>query len=235
MDALNAHLIQGRAPLRACAALRSTLSLSGRRSGNLSFVYGPKVKRDWVVASDLELFHFLSLEGNPNVESYDLDPQRIVSYLESQGYVGSKPDATVRFRNGHVQLVEVKYEDDLKNDIRAEFQIAAQRKAAGKLGASWSVYTDRAAVQQERWVQDWADIVVAMSEIKYHSVYPYDDVLALVNREKKLDLDYISRHIRGEWLFAFCSVFKLVQEAKLFSNLADKPLSWGTNITLWEH
>lgn len=234
MDASNAHLIKGRAPLRASATLRSTLSLFGRSSGNLSFVYGPKVKRDWVVASDLELFHFLSLEGNPEVESYDLDPQRIVAHLANQGYVGSKPDATVRFRTGLVELVEVKYERDLKTDVRAEFQIAAQKAAATKLGANWSVYTESAVLERERWLQDWADIVVAMSEIKYQSAYQQDDILALLNREKKLDLRSISRQIRGEWLFTFCSVFKLVQEAKLFSNLADEPLSWGTRISQGE-
>ncbi|CAN0391764.1 unnamed protein product, partial [Phaeothamnion confervicola] len=159
---------------------------------------------------------------------------RIVAHLANQGYVGSKPDATVRFRTGLVELVEVKYEQDLKTDVRAEFQIAAQKAAATKLGASWSVYTESAVVERERWLQDWADIVVAMSEIKYQSAYQQDDILALLSREKKLDLRSIGRQIRGEWLFTFCSVFKLVQEAKLFSNLADEPLSWGTRISQGE-
>ena len=64
---------------------------------------------------------------------------RLEAYLDKEGYVGSKPDATVKYRSGRAELVEVKYEHDLLTDVRAEFQVATRKKTAGAVGATWSV------------------------------------------------------------------------------------------------
>lgn len=112
--------------------------------------------------------HFVRLEGDEEVESYDLDPQRIVAFLDEEGYVGSKPDAIVRYRSGRVGLVEVKYAKDLEDDVRAQFQIAAQKKAADAVHTSWYTFGEEDVHPNERWLQDWLDIVVtcAFSSIK---------------------------------------------------------------------
>lgn len=231
MDVEYAEDIQIRDPLRASSSIRSALLKSKRGTGNLSFVYSPKVDRDWIVASDLELLHFVRLEGDEEVESYDLDPQRIVAFLDKEGYVGSKPDAIVRYRSGRVGLVEVKYAKDLEDDVRAQFQIAAQKKAADAVHASWCTFGEEDVHPHERWLQDWLDIVVTMSELRLQSLeYEKKEVLRLATARKPTDLRKLANSVDSEWIAVFTAVFRLVQSGELACDLRDRPLSWATMV-----
>jgi len=231
MDADHAHDIHVRDPLRASSTIRSALAKGGRGTGNLSYVYGPKVNRDWIVASDLELFHFVSLEGDPEVASYDLDTQRIVAFLDREGHVGSKPDALVRYRSGRVEMVEVKYAKDLEEDARAQFQVAAQKQAASQVNASWRVFVEEDVQSRERWLQDWLDIVVAMSEVRFQELaYERREVLHLARQRKATELRRLAQVVDSEWAHVFAATFRLVQAGELDSDLLTQPLSWATTV-----
>lgn len=100
MDADRINVITGRAPLRASSAVRSALAQRGKGVGSISYFYSPKNERDFVVSSDLEFYHFLHLEGSDEVQSYDLDPDRVSVYLVGRGYVETLVDmpwATPRY------------------------------------------------------------------------------------------------------------------------------------------
>ncbi|MGB4358856.1 MAG: hypothetical protein WBJ19_00375 [Rhodoferax sp.] len=237
MDASRVNTIKGRSPLRASAKIREALAQRGKGVGSISYAYSPKTHRDVVLSSDLELCHFISLEGRGDVESYDLDTDRIIAHLVGEGYVGSKPDAVITLRTGQRCLAEVKYQSDVANDLRASLQFQAQEKEAKRIGADWYVYTEEQAAAEELFLHDWLHIITTLSasvDTLYKSLEKR--VVAAVKETRIMTLgDFHARNF-APWNVVFSCVFQLCQRGQLTDNLREKPLSWSTEIGLgsWE-
>lgn len=232
MDADRVNVIKGRAPLRASGAVRSALAQRGHGVGSISYVYSPKNDRDFVLPSDIELFHFLHLEGSSEVKSYDLDPERVTSYVAGRGYVESKPDAFVQLFSGGQRIVEVKYQVDLDNDIRAGVQVAVQKQAAERIGAEWQVYTDKMALAEERFLHDWLEIVVTLTQVSPYLNRPLEkrllklfDARGQLALGETMDLDIDDRAL------VFSTIFRLCQTGQLTEDLRVNRLSYRTKIS----
>ncbi|SFC26325.1 hypothetical protein SAMN05216344_112118 [Polaromonas sp. OV174] len=233
MDASRVNTIKGRAPLRASSAVRQALARRGKGVGSISYAYSPKTHRDVVLSSDLELCHFLSLEGRSDVYTYDLDPDRILAHLGSDGYVGSKPDAIVTLRSRRRCLVEVKYQSDVENDLRTSLQIQVQQQEALIIGADWGLYTDEQAFQEERFLHDWLQVVATLSgavDITYKNLEK--DIIATVEQETEMSLRQLQLRKFSDWPAVFSCVFQLCQRGDLLDDLRESPLDWSTTIRL---
>lgn len=229
MDADRVNGIKGRAPLRASRVVRSALAQRGRGVGSISYVYSPKNGRNFVLSSDLELCHFLHLEGACDVKSYDLDPDRVGSYLAGHGYVESKPDAVSQLFSGRQRITEVKYRHDLENDLRTAVQIATQKKAAATIGAEWTAYTDTIALDEEEYLHDWLQIVVTITQVTPELTPVLEaNVLTEFNKNDSLSLGDLYAMDMDEWALVFSTVFRLCQMGRLADDLRMKPLSWAT-------
>lgn len=234
MDAKTANTIKGRAPLRAAQTLRAAIRTRKGKAGAISYLYSPKIDRDIVVVSDLELAHVLHLEADNNVKYFDIDIDRVVAYLDGDGYQGTRPDARVELRNGRMELVEVKYQKDLDDDLRTQLQVAAQQRYAKQIGAYWRTYTEKDFEDEERLIHDWMHIVVVLGETR-DKVLPslLADVEHLVKEKTSQTLEQLCRKKMGPWDLAFSATFRLIQQGKLTSNLKEKPLSWNTVVRPW--
>lgn len=233
MDATRVNTIKGRAPLRASSQIRRALAQRGKGVGSISYAYSPKTHLDVVLSSDLELCHFLSLEGRGDVETYDLDPDRIVAHLVGEGYVGSKPDAVITLRTGQRCLAEVKYLSDAKTDLRASLQFQVQQQEATRVGSDWYVYTDEQAAAEERFLHDWLHIITTLSA-SVDTLYKSLEKRILVSVRDTRIMTLSDFHARNfaPWDEVFSSVFQLCQRGQLIDNLREKPLSWSTEIRL---
>lgn len=59
----------------------------GRGNSNLWLVYSPKTDTDWLIPSDRQLVHWLYfLESNPEVRSFNLAPDPIISHDCARGW-----------------------------------------------------------------------------------------------------------------------------------------------------
>lgn len=231
MDASRVNTYKGRAPLRASSAIRSAIAKRGKGVGAISYAYSAKTHRDVVLASDIELCHFLSLEGRSDVETYDLDPDRVFAHLGKDGYVGSKPDAVVTLRSGKKSLVEVKYRIDAENDIRASMQFQVQKIEASRIGADWYLYTDDDVKNEERFLHDWLQIVTTLSaavDVSYQALEK--DVIAAVAEAGQITLRDLDLYKFTSWDTVFPCLFQLCQTGQLTDDLRANPLSWSTVI-----
>jgi hypothetical protein len=220
MDADRVNVIKGRAPLRASSKIRSALAQRGRGVGSISYVYSPKNNRDFVVSSDLELLHFLHLESSCDVRSYDLDPERVHAFLAGRDYVESKPDAVVTLFSDRLRIVEVKYQKDLDNDIRAAVQVAAQMQAAERIGAEWMAYTDDLAQSEECVLHDWLSIVgVLTSTAPYQSQRLEGQLMKVFDTRDQISLVETNALRLGEWSLVFSAIFRLCQKGQLKEDL----------------
>lgn len=232
MDADRINVITGRAPLRASSAVRSALAQRGKGVGSISYFYSPKNERDFVVSSDLEFYHFLHLEGSDEVQSYDLDPDRVSVYLVGRGYVESKPDAVVHLFNGTQRIVEVKYQHDLEHDIRTSLQIAVQQRAAAKAGMEWRSYTDHMVVDEEPYLHDWLSIVTVLTATApYLSERLERRVLQVFESHEPPTLVQLRDLALDQWSLVFATAFRLCQKRLLKHDLRDHRLSPKTRIS----
>lgn len=235
MDASTANTIKGRAPLRASQVIRSAMAQRGKGGGALLYVYAPKVNRDIVVSSDLEFLKFLDLEGDEEVVAYETDVDRIMASLGEDGYVGSKPDAVAQFRSGRREMVEVKYAADLSHDLRAQLQVQAQTEAAVALGMDWTVYTEHDARRDERFLNDWLQIVVTLAQSKDRIPPALNkQIAAAVQTRHAISLGELRALNMDAWDRVFPGLFQLIQSGRLTSDLRDNPLSASTVIAIRE-
>lgn len=112
----------------------------GRRNNNLHLVYSIKTNRDWVLPSDRQFIHWIHfLEVAPNVKSFDLAPDLIISHDGTETR-GTELDAVVTLRNGSVEWHEVK--SNISELITARSQLLAQAAASSKVATKYRIFTD---------------------------------------------------------------------------------------------
>jgi hypothetical protein len=121
---------RGRNPLKASQAVRAEVRRRGRQPGNIAYVYGAKVDRDWQVSSLLELAALLTAEATQDITSYSCDVDVIWEGLSTEGFRGSKPDVRIQRLKRPRELWEVKHSDDIENDPRAKKHAAIQSRFA---------------------------------------------------------------------------------------------------------
>ena len=229
MDARQANAIKSRTPLSASRALRSALAKRGKSVGTITYFYSAKNDRDIVVSSDLEFAHVLLLEATESVKAYDTDADRVIAFIEREGYLGSKPDAIVALWSGRTRFVEVKYLAD-KNRERALLQAEVQKRAAEAVGAEWSWFSEDEVHANERLLHDWLHIapVLSQSRIEVKARWKYLADWVLEATREKTTLDKLRIRAEDPWELVFSATFRLVQAARLCTDLDSRPLSPNT-------
>lgn len=82
----------------------------GRQPFNVWYHYSARLQRDVIMSSDVELDHFYWLEGDSEIEAYELQPEPSLVMVQDQ-VQQTQFDALVRLRGGRAQLREVKEAD----------------------------------------------------------------------------------------------------------------------------
>lgn len=231
MDAHQANTIKGHAPLRASNALRSALRKRGKSVGTITYFYSAKNDRDVVFSSDLEFAHGVLLEADETVKSYDVDPDRVIAFVEGAGYLGSKPDAIVKLWSGQTCYVEVKYLDE-QGQGRAVLQAEIQKRAADSVNAGWRWFSEKDVHAKDRLLHDWLHIapVLAQSRIEVKARWEYLGKWMLEATRAGTTLGDLQKCAEDPWELVFSATFRLVQLGKLRSDLEMRPLSAATVI-----
>jgi hypothetical protein len=125
----------------------------GKRLNNIWKQYSARNRSDEVLHSDPESIHFLWLEGSEELLRYKLEPGPFIVYVDG------KPtqtwfDAHVEFRNGRIQLREVK-EGERQLSVREEVQRVAQIQAAQVAGAEYVRITCAELDEHRCLIQNW--------------------------------------------------------------------------------
>ena len=229
MDAHKANAIKSKAPLRPSRALRSAMARRGRAAGTITYFFSAKNDRDIVLASDLEFAHALLLEADETVKAYDADPERVIAFVEREGYLGSKPDAVVTLWSGRTRYVEVKYVRDQGSE-HAQLQAEVQKRAADAVGAQWSWFTDEHARAKLRLLHDWQHVapVLAQARLEVKARWEYLADWVLTAAGSATTLGELQRDAQDPWDLVFATTFRLVQMGRLRTDLESKPISPAT-------
>lgn len=216
MDAAKVRSARGRQPLKGASAVRKAARVRGKDVGNLCFIYGAKVKREWVVLSDLELANLLDLESDPQVIGYEIDPERLFAHV-GEGYAGSVPDALAQFRGRRAELREVKYLKDASSNPRAKLQQEVQQRAAEIKGYSWRLFTEADAMASQVRLLNWLDVAAVLSEARDLPTTELEkrvcDAVRSGGAKTLAELHDAMHHL--EWRLVFLALFRAHQHASI--------------------
>jgi hypothetical protein len=132
---------KGPAPAtRLRQAIFAALRQRGGDDYNLWLVYSARNDVERLLRSDAEYFHFLTLEFDPLVKSFELAPEPVIVRIDDEDRKTTF-DAVVRFRDGHSECREIKSEpapaEPIEPAVRELLQRQAQEQAAKQFGATY--------------------------------------------------------------------------------------------------
>ncbi|MDF2652310.1 MAG: hypothetical protein K0Q73_8115 [Paenibacillus sp.] len=208
---------------------------SSRYGNNYWNSKGPKFgMREVILYSDLEFDHWLTVEANPDVETY-CEQQKEISYVYNGKMHTSILDMYVRHSDGTVLYVEVKYECELqqfhKNYERTKRQIEAQRHWCVQEGFQYEVRTEKTIRISRFYTENLTKIVTTVANL------PKPTAASLI-------LDYISesKQTLGEiWTGIMPTVNAyelqtachwLFYEGRIGADISTK--IWGKEMEVWK-
>lgn len=230
MDAAKARSARGRNPLKSAAAVRKVARARGKGVGNVCFIFGAKSEREWVVRSDLELANVLDLESDPQVISYEIDPDRVLAHV-GEGYASSIPDSFAHMRGKRPELREVKTLDDAKNDPRAKLQQEVQQRVAESMGYSWKLFTDADAMTSRVRLLNWLEVSAALSEARNLPTTELEKrVCDAIQAGTAKSLAELHDTLRLDWRLVFVALFRAHQSGRICVDIGSRKLTWLTSL-----
>lgn len=206
---------------------------------NYYVVYSMKLKRVCYFYSNLEYYNFLSLEINPAVDVFCEQPLKI-EIIQDNELKYAVFDMWVKYKDGHEELQEVKYDAELSgNDekcIRSQEQIRRQEQWCTQNNIDFVIRTDK-NIPQGRFFLNNANIMCARlrryipTEDKYYnpriiSALQKDKIVTIENLIDK-DLLPINNEINH-----LCYMY---ERGIIYMNIENRPLDYKTEVSLWRN
>jgi len=223
---------RGAAPLRASKAVRAAMRKRGKNPGNLTYFYGAKVDRDWVLPSDIELSRALYSDCDPDITWYTCDPDTIGAKLAADHYEGSKPDQIIeRYRSGR-GLVEVKSTGD-QQSARALKQKRVQTQYAEKIGATWEWWSEKDAHEHRRELMNWLQVTSVLSEYRrVDTASPARAVDTFLRHSSECTLLDLRENLNLPWALVFVAVMRMHTKRQVIVDLSSQELAWRSMVKL---
>lgn len=156
----------------------------GKSRNNLFLVYSAKTDSDWILPSDRQLVHWLSvLESDPNVHDFDLAPEPVLSEDKTE-LRATELDAVVTLQDGEIEWHEVKAGED-KNDPAHASQKAAQQNAASEAHALYRRFDDTDLKPKVRVAMRWLKAIGFAAAIRGEDHTQSRSALVMAMRECK--------------------------------------------------
>lgn len=232
MQASTIKTARGRNPLKASQAVRSEFRRRGKRPGILTFFYGPKVDRDWVLRSSLELAAALEAEASQDVTWYSCDPDNIWSELSAAGYKGAKPDMIRQQRAGSRTLLEVSYQHGAHGE-RAQ-QRRVQEGHAGALGYTWSSYGEEDALRNQVMLMNWLAINPVLQQFRRLDVGALQtEIAGLITARQGATVAQVYAAFKLQRPHVFVALIRAHQRRLLSVEIGQRPFGLATTVLPW--
>ncbi len=217
------RVITGRGPAPSTKLRQAVFAACGQRAehaSNLWLVYCARHERHWVLTSDVEYLHFLSLEFDPEVAEVNFKPDPDIVRLRDEDRK-TIFDAIVRFRDGHTECRELKREatppPEPEEELRAALQQEAQQIAAKRHGGSYLRLTLADLDVHQIRIQNTLRMLRFLGAAQGEPLAAIRQALILAVRQAgptRLDVLAASLHDHDQ-AYAYAAVFQLVQRRQL--------------------
>lgn len=216
------------------ARLMEAIGARGRRANNIYLVYSPRLGRDLILTSDLEEEHWLLIESDASIDTFDLDPPEVVVRI-GEDNLATKLDAVIRFRDGRREWREVKHASALRDkDARAVAQAEAQSAAATRDGANYRRVTDEDLDRVSPTIRNWRRAVAILARTRGIDLSSERNrVGAMLRLRGRICLgDAVRAATPERRAVTAAALFSLVQAGSITCDLDVSPLSRNTKFWL---
>ena len=216
-------LATGRGPAPCSKLRKAVFEACGQRAehaSNLWLVHSARNGRNWVLTGDTEYLHFLCVEFDPEVESFDLKPQPDIIRLREEDRKTSF-DAIVRFRDGHIDCRELKRESgpppEPEEQLRAALQAEAQEIAAKRHGGRYVRLVMEDFEPFHLRIQNSMRMLRFLLAAKDEPLGEVRNAVALTMRSAggPIRLDALAASVGGSAAFVYAAVFQMLQRRQI--------------------
>jgi hypothetical protein len=201
----------------------------GRRQfSNYWESFAPKLGRRVSLNSDLEYFHWLSLEGTPEVQAYCEQPLKVSIVHDNKTYT-SIFDFWVKWSSGKEEFHETKYISEL-NDPRCIRQLETQKMWCSVNARNHRVVTDAEILPRMTWLMNWRQMLgyIVMNQ---PSLVIQENVLDVVGNLPRT-IQWIEGRL-GSSCDLRAEIFRLIHLGKLDAmQLSQRSLSISTQVQI---
>jgi hypothetical protein len=197
----------------------------GAKVGSISYFFSGKNDVDIVFPSEIVFACGLLLEADEGVRGYDVDPDRIRQKLHEVGYVGLLPQIIVWNWEKRPFLLNVKRRS-------GDPEINSQQHLANAIGCDFQIWDETIVHDNERVLHDWLHIAPVLAQTRHDVKAQYDFLGNLLHEAcvKPITLGELRNARLGPWEIIFASIFRLVQKARLTTDLNINPLGPETSV-----
>lgn len=203
---------------------------------NYFVVYSNKLHRTCRFFSNLEYYNFLSLEINPDVETFCEQPLKI-EIIQNNQLKHAIFDMWVKYRNGNEEMQEVKYQSELEKDdeksLRSQEQIRREAAWCKDNGIDFVVRTDKNISKGKFFLNN---INVMASRLRRYisteDKYYNPRILNAINNQNVITVEeLIARELLplNNELNHLCYMY---EQGLIKMNIEDRPLDFRTEVTL---
>jgi|GEM_PF-3465029 len=216
-------LAKGRGPAPSSKLRKAVFEACSQRAehaSNLWLIYSARIGRNWVLTGDTEYLHFLCVEFDPEIESFDLKPQPEIVRLREEDRKTSF-DAIVRFRDGHIECRELKRESEPppepEEQLRAALQAEAQEIAAKRHGGRYVRMVMADFEPFHLRMQNSLRMLRFLHAAKDEPLGEVRNAVALTIRRAgaPVRLDALAASVGGVAAFVYAAVFQMLQRRQL--------------------
>lgn len=206
---------------------------------NYYVVYSSKVRRLCHFYSNLEYYNFLSLEINPNIDTFCEQPLKI-QILQDNKLTYAIFDMWVKYHDGREELQEIKYESELHgNDpksIRSKEQIRKEQQWCELNNIDFVVRTDK-TIPLGRFFLNNASIMCARlrrytpTEDKYYNPM----IISMLQKNGTVTVGaLIDNNVLpiGNELSHLCYMY---EKGFIHMNIQNRPLDYKTEVSLCQN
>lgn len=211
----------------------------GTHYGNNYFiVYSHKLKRICHFFSNLEYYNFISLEINPEVETFCEQPLKI-EVIQNNKVEHAIFDMWVKYKDGTEEFQEVKYTKELNGDdeksIRSQEQIRKEEQWCIDNNVNFVIRTEK-TIPEGRFFLNNAHTMCARlrrytpTEDKYYNPRIID---VLTQRKRITIAELIDNNLLpiNNEINHLCYMY---EKGMIHMDIANRPLDYKTEVYLWQ-
>jgi len=205
--------------------------------GNNYYVtYSSKLKRNVHLFSNLEYYNFLDLECDPNVIKFCEQPLKINFILENK-VKHAIFDVWVRHKDGSEEMQEVKYDSELNGtddvSIRSQEQIRREKHWCKENNIAFAVRTDKALKKGRYYLQNLNVMSARLRRYNpFEEAYYTPIIIKMLEKSKTASIETLKTHGMLPIGNEMPHLFYLYCKGIISLNIEDKPLDYGTEVTL---
>ncbi|MCT4618771.1 MAG: TnsA endonuclease N-terminal domain-containing protein [Marinisporobacter sp.] len=197
-------------------------------------VYSNKIKRRVRLFSNLEYENWILLETNPKVKTFCEQPLRIQGWFEGKIFE-SIFDMWVCYYDDYEEFLEVKYSHELDissaKSERSIRQTTIQGQWCKKNNKNYRVITEKEIRNNRTYLNNLKQILYfTKSQEKSIKNCDKDKILKNIPNTKIKIIDILNKVTEIEKENALRIIYTLILENRIFSDIADKVLTYETGV-----